>query len=233
MNKSHCSSPKALLNEQQHLSEGVCQGTLPHLCELRNTAKNWKEGQSYTRICCLSCINSFLLSAIKNSHKTQFIFLQYASPPSLGLVYTLKVVFSKANRDGTPHAKLFIAQGLYYTHLPARMWNYWSEPFSFFSALTNLHLKEIQLHSAFLYSVFPRIQAPWIPYPSWGLVLGQMTFVVRVTICKETWIQCFLWMAFIHQCSWQSRILWGTAHSWGQWRIVLIDENRHLVNHWG
>lgn len=144
-------------------------------------------------MCCLSCINSFPLSAIKNSHKIQFIFLQYASFPSLGLAYTLKVVFSQANRDdyqflhGTPHAKLFIALGLYYTHLPARMWNYWSE-LSFFSALTNLHLKEIQLHNAFLYSVFSRIQVPWIPCSSWGLFLVQMTFVVRVTICKETWI---------------------------------------------
>lgn len=96
--------------------------------ELRNTqSQNCKEGQSHTQMCCLSCINSFPLSAIKNSHKTQFIFLQYASFPSLGLAYTLKVVFSQANRDdyqflhGTPHAKLFIAQGFYYTHLPARI----------------------------------------------------------------------------------------------------------------
>lgn len=101
-------------------------------------AKNFREGQSHTQMCCLSCINSFPFSAIKNSHETQFIFLQYASFPSLGLVYTLKVVFSQANRDdyqffhGTPHAKLFIAQGLYYTHLPARMWNYWSELSFFF-----------------------------------------------------------------------------------------------------
>lgn len=85
--------PGPLLNEQQHLSEVACQWTLPRLCELRNTAKNCKEGQSHTQMCCLSCINSFPLSAIKTSHKTQFIFLQYASLPSLGLVYTFKGCF--------------------------------------------------------------------------------------------------------------------------------------------
>lgn len=110
--------------------------------------------------------------SIQNSHNTQLILLQYAPFPTLSLVYILRVVFFQANWDdnqfshGTPHAKLFIAQGLYCTHFPARMWNDWSELSFLFPALTNLPLKEIQLHSGFLYSFFSRSQAPCIPVPA-------------------------------------------------------------------
>lgn len=139
MNKCHCANPEA--GAGWTAAPFRVSLPLPPWAE-KHRAKSCKEGHSHTPPCCLSCTTSFPLSAIKNSHKTQFIVLQYAPFPSLGLVCTLKVVFSQANWDdyqffhGTPHAKLFIAQGLYYTHLPARMWNYWSE-LSFFFPCTH------------------------------------------------------------------------------------------------
>jgi len=79
-------------------------------------------------------INSFPLSAIKNSHKKTVSTpaMRFNSQFKLSLYIKGFLLLGKWRDDyqflrGTPHAKLFVTQGLHHMHLHARMGNYQSE----------------------------------------------------------------------------------------------------------
>lgn len=210
MNRGHCGDPRLVLGEQQHF-----QRALPWLPELRTQSQHCWEGThtphpaawavqtavhlkqpqhpAYTPAIC--SIPHFRLGLyikgcfLSGKLRWQSVFSWNSTCQTLYSPGTLLHTFSCQN------VKLLIWAFFSFScaHQPPSEGNpttQWFPIFIFLQEPSSLH-----------------------PSSSWGLFSVQMTFVVRVTIYKETWIQCLLWLAFISQCSSVQNFTWYSTIS--------------------
>lgn len=208
MNRGPCGAPRLVLGEQQHF-----QRALPWLLVLRTQSQHCWEGTHTPQ--------PAAWSVQKAVHPKQ---------PA----YTPAICSSPHFRLGLYIKGCFLSGKLRW--LSVFSWN--STCQTLYSPGTLLHTSSCQnvkllIWVLFSFScthqppsegnpttqcfpIFIFLQEPSSLHPSFqlGLIFNPDDwFVVRVTIYKETWIQCLLWLAFISQCSSVQNFTWYSTIS--------------------